>query len=329
MSSFDHHTNTSIFDKKILSLPTSSLSTTTSSSSSSSLLHSMSVCSNYKFACAHEQMNAKKRSTMEDCHRIVPDLLESLQNVNTQNKKDLSLFSYFGVYDGHGGRQIVDFLDENLERNIALELLQPDEADIKERLMRAFLITDMQSRRNDITVSGATAVCALIKSDVTLGRCLYVANVGDSRAVLISQRGNKDERCFRNDGYYATRLSYDHRAEDEDEQKRIKEAGGFITRQRVLGILAVSRSFGDHGMKDFVTATPYITETYLKERGLTPFLILACDGVWDVMSDQEAGDLILDKYKELGQFEDAAKLLVQTAIERGSADNVTALVIFL
>ena len=138
MSSFDHHTNTSIFDKKILSLPTSSLSTTTSSSSS--LLHSMSVCSNYKFACAHEQMNAKKRSTMEDCHRIVPDLLESLQNINTQNKKDLSLYSYFGVYDGHGGRQIVDFLDENLERNIALELLQPDEADIKERLMRAFLI---------------------------------------------------------------------------------------------------------------------------------------------------------------------------------------------
>jgi len=290
---------------------------------------SSSSFQNYKFACAHEQMNAKKRSTMEDCHRIVPDLLESLQNINTENKKDLGLYSYFGVYDGHGGRQIVDFLDENLERNIALELLQPDNADIKERLMRAFLITDMQSRRNDITVSGATAVCALIRNDIQLGRYLYVANVGDSRAVLISQKGNKDEKCIKNDGYYATRLSYDHRAEDEEEQKRIKEAGGFITRQRVLGILAVSRSFGDHGMKDFVTATPYITETILNERGSTPFLILACDGVWDVMSDQEAGDLILDKYKEIGQFEDAAKLLVHTAIERGSADNVTALVIFL
>lgn len=304
-----------IFDKKILSITSS--------------LNSSSVCSNYKFACAHEQMNAKKRSTMEDCHRIVPDLLESLQNVNTQNKSNLGLFSYFGVYDGHGGRQIVDFLDETLERNIGLELLQPDDADIKERLMRAFLITDMQSRQNDITVSGATAVCALIKNDTNLGRCLYVANVGDSRAVLISQKGNKEEKCIKNDGYFATRLSYDHRAEDEDEQKRIKEAGGFITRQRVLGILAVSRSFGDHGMKDFVTANPYITETFLKERGSTPFLILACDGVWDVMSDQEAGDLILEKYKEIGQFEDAAKLLVQTAIEKGSADNVTALVIFL
>jgi serine/threonine protein phosphatase PrpC len=292
------------------------------------LFSSSPVCSNYKFACAHEQMNAKKRSTMEDCHRIVPDLLESLQNVDTQNKSNLGLFSYFGVYDGHGGRQIVDFLDETLERNIGLELLQPDDADIKERLMRAFLITDMQSRRNDITVSGATAVCALIKNDENLGRCLYVANVGDSRAVLISQKGNKEEKC-KHEGYFATRLSYDHRAEDEDEQKRIKEAGGFITRQRVLGILAVSRSFGDHGMKDFVTANPYITETFLKERGSTPFLILACDGVWDVMSDQEAGDLILDKYNEIGQFEDAAKLLVQTAIEKGSADNVTALVIFL
>lgn len=82
-------------------------------------------------------------------------------------------------------------------------------------------------------------------------------------------------------------------------------------------------------MKDFVTANPYITETHLPSYGDCPILILACDGVWDVLTDQEAANLILVPFKESGPFDGAANLLVQTAIDRGSADNVTALVIFL
>ena len=57
--------------------------------------------------------------------------------------------------------------------------------------------------------------------------------------------------------------------------------------------------------------------------------ISACDGVWDVMSDHEAIMLLIDKYETEGPFENAANLLVQTAIQRGSADNVTVVVIFL
>lgn len=102
---------------------------------------------------------------------------------------------------------------------------------------------------------------------------------------------------------------------------------------RVLGILAVSRSFGDHGMKDFVTADPYLSETVINsdETGDCPILILACDGVWDVFSDQEAADYIMEMYIEKGSqpFEEAAKMLVDESIKRGSADNITAIVIFL
>ncbi len=105
-------------------------------------------------------------------------------------------------------------------------------------------------------------------------------------------------------------MTYDHRAEDESEQRRISDAGGFIARGRVLGILAVSRSFGDHGMKDFVCASPYLSEALLSEHGDCPFVILACDGVWDVLTDQEAVDLILEKYLVSGPFSDAAHLLV-------------------
>ena len=100
------------------------------------------MTSTYRFACAHAEMNPRKRNTMEDVHRVTPDFNE-----------DPNL-AYFGVYDGHGGRQIVDFLEEKLEQNICVELRMTDDADIGERLTRAFLITDMQSRKCNITTSG-------------------------------------------------------------------------------------------------------------------------------------------------------------------------------
>ena len=138
-------------------------------------------------------------------------------------------------------------MEETLEKNIAIELDQPDEATVLERISRAFLITDMQSVRSGITTSGATAVVALLKSEGA-ERKLFVANVGDSRAVLVCEKSSESDPEPTSSGFYARRLTYDHRAEDEEEQQRIKDAGGFIARGRVLGILAVSRSFGDHGM---------------------------------------------------------------------------------
>ena len=58
-------------------------------------------------------------------------------------------------------------------------------------------------------------------------------------------------------------------------------------------------------------------------------LILACDGVWDVFTDQEAADLLMERYLKEGPFSDASQYLVNMSIERGSADNVTAVVVFL
>lgn len=82
-------------------------------------------CMNFKFATAHEEMNSRKRVTMEDCHRILPVLDESLPR-----------YSFIGIYDGHGGRKIVDFLENELEATIAQEFKQDDDAGIEERLTR-------------------------------------------------------------------------------------------------------------------------------------------------------------------------------------------------
>jgi protein phosphatase PTC1 len=96
-------------------------------------------------------------------------------------------------------------------------------------------------------------------------RVLYTANVGDARIVLC--RNGK-----------ALRLSYDHKGSDENEGKRVANAGGLILNNRVNGVLAVTRALGDAYMKDLVTGHPYTTETVIQPE-IDEFIILACDGV--------------------------------------------------
>lgn len=96
-------------------------------------------------------------------------------------------------------------------------------------------------------------------------------------------------------------------------------------RGRVVGMLAVSRSFGDHGLKQFVTAQPFTTETKLSSRDT--FLICACDGLWDVFEDQEVVDLVADRIAA-GRTSGTAQALVQQALARGSMDNISIIVAF-
>ncbi|KAI5889693.1 protein phosphatase 2C [Schizophyllum commune H4-8] len=152
-------------------------------------------------------------------------------------------------------------------------------------------------------------------------RVLYSANVGDARGVLC--RGER-----------AVRLTYDHKGSDRMEAQRIMDAGGFVMSGRVNGVLAVTRSLGDSSMKDFVVGAPYTTETELSEED--QFLIMACDGLWDVVSDQLAVDLVLGKVAEEGDqkprsdpidAQEAAEKLVKYALRNHTLDNITVVVI--
>ncbi|EEH15747.1 hypothetical protein PABG_05834 [Paracoccidioides brasiliensis Pb03] len=140
-------------------------------------------------------------------------------------------------------------------------------------------------------------------------RVLYTANVGDARVVLC--RNGK-----------ALRLSYDHKGSDENEGKRISNAGGLILNNRVNGVLAVTRALGDSYMKDLVTGHPYTTETVIQPE-TDEFMILACDGLWDVCSDQEAVDLV--RGTEDPQV--ASKILVDHALSRFSTDNLSCMIV--
>lgn len=145
-------------------------------------------------------------------------------------------------------------------------------------------------------------------------RMLYTANVGDLRIVL-----------FREGKSY--RLSYDHKASDVNEINRIRDSGGLIMKNRVNGILSVTRSLGDTYMKNLVVGKPFTTSTEITDKD--EFMILACDGLWDVISDYKACGIVEESFRVNDDPEVAAKTLCQTAMDHATTDNITVMVVKL
>jgi protein phosphatase PTC1 len=227
---------------------------------------------------------------------------------------------YFAVYDGHGGRNIAEFLRLHLHLNIEKELQQKGDRSIEECLSAAFLITDLEANATGEQAAGSTAAVCIVRRQGNK-RYIYSANCGDARSVLMHNSNG-------------IRLSKDHKIDDEA-KAYIERQGGFVLRKRVMGVLAVSRAFGDFALKRFVPATPHTTTT--KIDAMSQFLIIACDGVWDVLEDQDAVDLIRAHIGPLeygapvptSKAKTAAQVLVDASLARGSMDNVTVLVVFL
>ena len=160
----------------------------------------------------------------------------------------------------------------------------------------------------EIEMHGFEDGCAAIVS-LFVGTTLYVANSGDSRAVLCRAGTAVD-------------LSFDHKPEKGAEQARIRSLGGFVSlSNRVCGELALTRSIGDCGLQPYVTWQPEITEVRVGPSD--EFVLMACDGVWDVLTSQQAVDVVrcvLDPVK-------AAVMLRDCAYSRGSSDNLSVVVI--
>jgi protein phosphatase PTC1 len=243
-----------------------------------------------------QDRNARFRRTMEDAHVILDSFVGEKET------------GYFAIYDGHGGRGAVDFVAKALHENFAAAY-KASPGKVAEAWVEAYKKTDAQIAENKILYSGTTTTTALVrKKDGE--RWLYCANVGDARTVL--NRGGK-----------AVRLTYEHKGSDEAEAKRIVKAGGFIVLNRVNGILAVTRSLGDCAMKDYVVGEPYTQEVKLEPTDT--HLILACDGLWDVCTDQEAVELINGE----SDADAMAKKLLVHALKNGTTDNVSVMVVLL
>jgi protein phosphatase PTC1 len=260
-----------------------------------------------------EEMNPRFRSTMEDAFVVIDEFGDETTG-------------YFGVYDGHGGRTVASFLKGRLHENAICVLNEKTHKSVEECMRTSFLMTDIECAKKGEAASGSTAVVCIVRN-VGAKRYIYTANCGDARAVL----------CH--DGM-AVRLSKDHKANDPYEKNRIQKLGGFVMKDRVMGVLAVARSFGDYSLKKYVTCEPYTSTT--KINSSSQFIIIACDGVWDVLSDDDACRIVLDHVaaasalpgasrptKAAERELTAAHVLIKAALERGSTDNITVLVVFL
>ncbi|WCJ19668.1 Protein phosphatase 2C 37 [Euphorbia peplus] len=259
--------------------------------------------------------------------------------------------SFFGVYDGHGCSHVAFKCKDRMHEILKEEIETSEEVEWNGTMERSFVKMDkeVEGRCNEADTKcrcelqtpqcdavGSTAVVAVVTPEK-----IVVSNCGDSRAVLCRNG-------------VAIPLSVDHKPDRPDELLRIQEAGGRVIYwdgARVLGVLAMSRAIGDNYLKPYVIPEPEITVT---ERTMDDeCLILASDGLWDVVSNETAcgvarmclrqerppsppGSPGTDAAVSGGAIDssnkacaDASILLTKLALARHSTDNVSVVVVDL
>lgn len=255
-----------------------------------------------------------KRSSNEDEHVVFTNLNGSNENYNNVD--------IIGVFDGHGGKLVSKFAKDNLanffiKKNPKLFIESKYTAKYINKVFKNFNPLLEKTHPRAASYSGSTCCMGVIakdeKSDVK-GNILWIINAGDSRAIL----GNKIGM--------AIPLSHDHKPNMPDERKRIEALEGGKEKiyydgsdWRVVD-LSLSRALGDLEAHPYVTSLPQVYRYRIHPKD--KYLIFACDGVWDVMDNQEIIDLIKNQDKKTN----LAKLIAETALEKGSTDNVTVVV---
>lgn len=259
------------------------------------------------------------RRYMEDEHIRIDDLSTQLG----------SLFSFptpsafYGLFDGHGGPEASAYVRKNVFRFFFEDVKFPQacEADgvflqeLEQALRKSFLLADL-ALADDSSVSNSSGTTAL--TAVIFGRVLMVANAGDCRAVL----------CRKGE---AIDMSQDHRPSYSLERKRVEELGAFIDDGYLNGVLSVTRALGDWDMKfPRGSASPLIAEPEFRQVTLTEddeFLIIGCDGIWDVMTSQHAVSLVRRGLRRHDDPEQCARELVMEALRLNTFDNLTVIVV--
>lgn len=225
------------------------------------------------------------------------------------------------IFDGHGGKQVSKYLKDNIlsyfvNKTCSYPLKKKYIIDVFNK------IQDLLSKEKFSIKMGSTALILII---YTINNNTYanIINLGDCRAVL----------CRDNLGIPLTK---DHKPNFPEEIRRIKKLGGNITFDGMdwrIGEFSVSRAFGDCNSKPYISHIPDVFKYKLDKED--KFIILACDGLWDVVNSQDAVNLVLNTCynentdKKIKKNVNTSKNLANYAIMKGSTDNVSVIIIYL
>ncbi|OHT07810.1 Protein phosphatase 2C 1 [Tritrichomonas foetus] len=229
------------------------------------------------------------RSSMEDACAIIGEFA----GAGTQ---------FYGVFDGHGGNEVSLYCANNLHRVIS-RTLKDEDITVEKAIINSIEEVN-KGASSKYPNTGSTAAIVMVVNNI-----VYCANVGDTRILLVEN--GKTTRC-----------SYDHKASDPAERQLVLARGGQIVQNRVNGVLMLSRAIGDRVVGPGLSCEPFIKRMRRKD-GMR--IVIACDGVFDVVDDETVGSLATRH----SNTQEAARVIKDLAISRGTTDNVTCIVINL
>lgn len=255
-----------------------------------------------------------KRPQNEDKHSII-------LNIEGKNN-DLSTVNFFGVYDGHGGKFVSKFLEKNLP-NFFLDKR------VKYPLKKTYINT-VYTHLQDLLKDKFKEY-----SNHCGSTCLVVTHFKYNTQNYINVMNSGDSRCVLCRDNTAIPLTKDHKPYWPEERRRIEKLGGKIYFDGAdfrIKDLSVSRAFGDLDAQPYLTNMPDIFRYKIEKSD--KFIVMACDGLWDVMSNSEVINYILNECYDSGLESrinkdiNIARKLAEYALTKGSMDNITILIIF-
>jgi len=281
------------------------------------LTHPVSSKQLYRLGNKHFRVGAATmhgwRETMEDAHTII---------LTMENHPDSA---FFGIFDGHSGSACSKFVSDVLPKNID-KVTQFSEGDVSTVVMdtdQEFLDSESFRTRDD----GSAGIFTIATFDSSTGKYkLLNANIGDSRTVLAVKQLDGS--------FLSIPCTFDHKPTNDEERRRIEEAGGYVQMSRVDGQLALSRAFGDRMLKTLhlppekrkVTSKP---EILLNDATSDDYLFLACDGIYegDVFTRELVIKYISDQLKQTDDLAVISGAVLDECLRRGSRDNMSAMII--
>ncbi len=242
--------------------------------------------------------------------------------INSDNRDiKYNKINIFGVYDGHGGKYVSRFLTEKIPQYFKnLNTKYP----LSGRYIRSTfkeIQQDLEKNHSDSCECCGSTCLVAVDYIHEQKRFIDIINLGDSRCII--SRNNK-----------ANAITSDHKPNWPDERERIKKMGGEIYFDGAdwrIGDLSVSRAFGDLDNKPYISCVPDIFRYRLNKRD--QFMILACDGLWDIADGQEVVNFIITncydlEYNRINKKTNIARLLADYAVQKGSTDNITIIIVF-